>query len=632
MPQVKVKLPSGIIKEVEGLGNAWEALVRFEETKEAVAARVGGELADLSHPLTEDTVVEAVLANSAEGAVVLRHSTSHVMAQAVKELFPETKIAIGPAIEEGFYYDFDREVSFTDADLEKIEARMREIIARDLPFIREELPRGKAIELFNHLGEDYKVELLNEMTDATVSLYRQGEFVDLCRGPHLPRTSRIKDFKLLSVAGAYWRGDERNRMLQRVYGTAFFSSQALNEYLERLEQAKARDHRVLGKELELFTIQEEAGAGLVIYHPKGAMLRSLLEDLEKREHIKRGYQLVYGPQLLKLDLWKKSGHYEHYREQMYFTEVDGQKYAIKPMNCLAHILIYKSKRRSYRELPMRLFELGTVHRYEKSGVLHGLLRVREFTQDDAHLFCRPEQLVAEIRGVIQFAEDILKLFKFDYEVELSTKPDHHIGSDEDWDRATEALRTALKQEDIPYQVHEGEGAFYGPKIDLKLKDALNRKWQCATIQCDFALPERFDLTYMGPDGNYHRPAMIHRVILGALERFIGVLIEHYAGAFPTWLAPVQVKVLTVSEKSLEYANQVYQALREEYIRVAEDFGDEKIGHKIREAQLEKVPYMLVIGNREAINGQVSPRRRDGKLLPSQPLGDFIAMIKAESKP
>ncbi|MEE8449792.1 MAG: threonine--tRNA ligase [Thermodesulfobacteriota bacterium] len=632
MPQVKVKLPSGIIKEVEGLGNAWEALVRFEETKEAVAARVGGELADLSHPLTEDTVVEAVLANSAEGAEVLRHSTSHVMAQAVKELFPETKIAIGPAIEEGFYYDFDREVSFTDADLEKIEARMREIIARDLPFIREELPRGKAIELFNRLGEDYKVELLNEMTDATVSLYRQGEFVDLCRGPHLPGTSRIKDFKLLSVAGAYWRGDERNRMLQRVYGTAFFSSQALNEYLERLKQAKARDHRVLGKELELFSIQEEAGAGLVIYHPKGAILRSLLEDLEKREHIKRGYQLVYGPQLLKLDLWKKSGHYEHYREQMYITEVDGQKYALKPMNCLSHILIYKSKRRSYRDLPMRLFELGTVHRYEKSGVLHGLLRVREFTQDDAHLFCRPEQLVAEIRGVIQFVEDILKLFKFDYEVELSTKPDQHIGSDEDWDRATEALRTALKQEDIPYQVHEGEGAFYGPKIDLKLKDALNRKWQCATIQCDFALPERFDLTYMGPDGNYHRPAMIHRVILGALERFIGVLIEHYGGAFPTWLAPVQVKVLTVSEKSLEYANQVYQVLREEYIRVAEDFGDEKIGHKIREAQLEKVPYMLVIGNREASNSQVSPRRRDGKLLPSQPLGDFIAMIKAESKP
>ena len=632
MPQVKVKLPSGIIKEVEGLGNAWEALVRFEETKEAVAARVGGELADLSHPLTEDTVVEAVLATSPEGAVVLRHSTSHVMAQAVKELFPETKIAIGPAIEEGFYYDFDREVSFTDADLEKIEARMREIIARDLPFIREELPRGKAIELFNRLGEDYKVELLNEMTNATVSLYRQGEFVDLCRGPHLPGTSRIKDFKLLSVAGAYWRGDERNRMLQRVYGTAFFSAQALNEYLERLKQAKARDHRVLGKELELFSIQEEAGAGLVIYHPKGAILRSLLEDLEKREHIKRGYQLVYGPQLLKLDLWKKSGHYEHYREQMYITEVDGQKYAMKPMNCLSHILIYKSKRRSYRDLPMRLFELGTVHRYEKSGVLHGLLRVREFTQDDAHLFCRPEQLVAEIRGVIQFVEDILKLFKFDYEVELSTKPDQHIGSDEDWDRATEALRTALKQEDIPYQVHEGEGAFYGPKIDLKLKDALNRKWQCATIQCDFALPERFDLTYMGPDGNYHRPAMIHRVILGALERFIGVLIEHYGGAFPTWLAPVQVKVLTVSEKSLEYANQVYQALREEYIRVAEDFGDEKIGHKIREAQLEKVPYMLVIGNREASNSQVSPRRRDGKLLPSQPLGDFIAMIKAESKP
>lgn len=617
---------------MEGLNNAWEALVKFDETKEAVAARVGGELTDLSHPLAEDTLVEPVFAASAEGTEVLRHSTSHVMAQAVKEIYPETKIAIGPATEEGFYYDFDRESSFTDADIEKIEARMREIVARDLPFVREELPREKAIELFDRLGEGYKIELLEEIAAPTVSLYRQGDFVDLCRGPHLPATGRIKDFKLLSVAGAYWRGDERNRMLQRVYGTAFPSPQALNAYLERVEQAKARDHRVLGKELELFSIIEEAGAGLVIYHPKGAMVRSLLEDMEKREHLKRGYQLVYGPQLLKLDLWKKSGHFEHYREHMYFTEVEGQKYGLKPMNCLAHILIYKSKRRSYRELPMRLFELGTVHRHEKSGVLHGLLRVRGFTQDDAHLFCRPEQLVSEIRGVIQFAKEILELFKFDYEVELSTKPEHHIGSNEDWDRATGALCAALDEENIPYQVHEGEGAFYGPKIDLKLKDALNRKWQCATIQCDFALPERFDLTYMGTDGGYHRPVMIHRVILGALERFIGVLIEHYAGAFPTWLAPVQVKVLTVSEKSLSFAEEVYRTLTDASIRVEQDFDNDKIGYKIRMAQLEKVPYMVVIGEREAGSGQVSVRRRDGKQLPAQPLTDFITMITEEAKP
>ena len=629
MPKVKVKLPQGEA-EASVKGNAADALKNFKGMEGVIAARMDGRLVDLSHPIEGDCEIEPIFLQSPEGLEVLRHTTSHVMAQAVKELFPEVKVTIGPATEEGFYYDFARETPFSEDDLGLIEARMGDIARRDLPLVRKELSKEEAIRLFEELGEDYKVEIIREIPEGdTISVYWQGDFVDLCRGPHLPSTGWLKSFKLLSVAGAYWRGDERNPMLQRIYGTAFPTQEELQAHLRSLEEAKRRDHRRLGRELELFTILEEAGAGLVIYMPKGAIIRSILEDLEKREHIKRGYQLVYGPQLLRMELWERSGHLSHYKDYMYFTEVEGQNYALKPMNCLAHMLIYKSRMRSYRDLPLRYFEMGTVHRHEKSGVLHGLLRVRGFTQDDAHIICRPDQLVSEIRGVLNFAREIYDLFKFDYEVELSTRPQNYIGSDEDWQRATSALMEALEEENIPYLICRGEGAFYGPKIDLKLKDALNRKWQCSTIQCDFALPERFDLTYMGPDGQLHRPAMIHRVILGAIERFLGILIEHYAGAFPTWLAPVQVRVLTVTERADTYAEEVCEALKGEGLRVEKDLRNEKIGYKIREAQLQKTPYMLVIGDREVKDGVVSPRRRDGKQLPAMGLAEFLSMIKEE---
>jgi threonyl-tRNA synthetase len=552
------------------------------------------------------------------------------MAQAVQSLFPNAKITIGPAIKDGFYYDFDCERSFSPEDFHRIEGKMQEIIKKDLPIVRQEVSREEALRFFRERGEIYKVELIEKIADSKVTLYRQGEFVDLCRGPHLPSTGMIKAFKLTSVAGAYWHGDERNKMLQRIYGTAFPSAAALEKHLLRLEEARRRDHRKLGRELDLFSINDEAGAGLVIYHPKGALLRMLLEDFEKREHLKRGYQLVIGPQILKLDLWKRSGHYDHYREKMYFTEIEGQAYGIKPMNCLSHMLIYKSKIRSYRDLPLRYFELGTVHRHEKSGELHGLLRVRGFTQDDAHILCTPDQLNEEIKGILNLVRDVMKIFSFSYELEISTRPERGtIGSDEDWERAIQALRSALEEASLPYQLNEGEGAFYGPKIDVKLKDALEREWQCATIQCDFAMPERFELTYIGPDGEKHRPVMVHRVILGAMERFIGVLIEHYAGAFPTWLAPVQVTTLTVTDPQIPYAEIISQQLREAGIRVEKDIRNEKLGLKIREAELQKIPYMLVLGEREVKQNLVAPRARNGKTLPAMPIEEFIGLIKKE---
>lgn len=556
----------------------------------------------------------------------LRHSTAHVMAQAVKELFPGVKLAIGPPIEDGFYYDFDYEGTFSEEDLPRIEERMREIVRRDLPFVRQEMDREEAIRFFEERGEDYKVEILRGIDDEKVTLYWQGDFVDLCRGPHIPSTGEVKAFKLLSVAGAYWRGDEHNKMLQRIYGTAFPTEEELEEFLHRLEEARRRDHRKLGKELDLFGFYEEAGPGLVIYHHKGALVRSLLEELSRREHLKRGYQLVIGPHVLKAELWKRSGHYDYYREHMYFTEVEGQEYALKPMNCLAHILVYRSRQRSYRELPLRFFELGTVHRHERSGVLHGLLRVREFTQDDAHIFCRPDQLHEEIRGILHFVQEMMELFGFSYEVEVSTRPEKYIGSDEDWDRATRSLVEVLEQEGLPYQVNEGEGAFYGPKIDIKLKDALGRKWQCATIQCDFSLPERFSLEYVGSDGERHRPVMIHRVIFGAMERFIGVLVEHFAGAFPLWLSPVQVKVLTITDRHIPYGERVLEELLSRDIRAEGDFRNEKLGYKVREAQLEKIPYMLVVGDKEVEAGTVTPRERSGKNLGAMKLEEFIEMI------
>ncbi|HQK99524.1 MAG TPA: threonine--tRNA ligase, partial [Smithellaceae bacterium] len=482
----------------------------------AVAARVNGVSVDLGAPLQADGALDLIDMHSADGLAVLRHSISHVMAHAVQDVFAEAKVTIGPSIEDGFYYDFDCDTTFTVDDFPKIEKRMQEIVDADHPFVREELSREDAIRLFADRNETYKVELINDLPAdvSVVSLYKDGDYVDLCRGPHIPSTGKIKAFKLLSVAGAYWRGDERNKMLQRIYGTGFADPEALQEYLDLIEEAKKRDHRRLGRELDLFQTNDEAGAGLIIFHPKGMMLRYLIEEWERQEHIKRGYDMVMGPQILKVDLWKKSGHFDHYRENMYFTEVDEQTYGIKPMNCLSHMLIYKSKIRSYRDLPLRYFELGTVHRHEKTGVLHGLLRVRQFTQDDAHILCMPEQLNSEIRAIADFVNYAMGVFGFEYDVELSTRPAHSIGSDADWELATRALENALKDNAIPYEVNEGDGAFYGPKIDFKLKDAIKRKWQCATIQCDFTLPERFDLSYIGPDGEKHRPVMLHRVILG----------------------------------------------------------------------------------------------------------------------
>jgi threonyl-tRNA synthetase len=523
------RLPKGI--------SAGEALERLRKKKgmPAVAARINGELVDLSKPLEEDCTIEPLSQNNEEALEILRHTASHVMAQAVQSLYPEAKITIGPAIENGFYYDFDYPETFSVEDIPKIEAKMQEIIQQATPVFRRELDRQEAIQVFTERNETYKVEMLEEMEEPAVSVYGQDDWLDLCRGPHLVNTSEVKAFKLTGVAGAYWRGDERNPMLQRIYGTAFFSKKDLKRHLQLLEEAKKRDHRKLGKELDLFHVSDEAGPGLVIYHPKGALLRHIIETFEKEAHLRRGYQMVSGPQLLKTEMWKQSGHFENYRENMYFTEVEGQSYGIKPMNCLAHMLIYKSTIRSYRDLPIRYFEMGLVHRHEKSGVLHGLTRVRQFTQDDAHLICTPEQLNDEIKGVIDFALDMLELFGFEYEIELSTQPEKRIGTDEDWERATVALEKALTDKKIPYAICAGEGAFYGPKIDILLKDALNRRWQCSTIQCDFTLPERFDLTYIGPDGGKHRPVMLHRTLLGSMERFLGVLIEHYAGAFPTWL-------------------------------------------------------------------------------------------------
>lgn len=618
------RLPKGI-----SAGEALERL-RVKKGNPAVAAKINGELVDLSRPLEQDCTIEPLNQNNEETLEILRHTASHVMAQAVQSLYPEAKITIGPAIENGFYYDFDYPETFSVEDIPQIEAKMQEIIQQASPVFRRELDRQEAIRVFTERNETYKVEMLEEMDEPVVSVYGQDDWLDLCRGPHLVNTSEVKAFKLTGVAGAYWRGDERNPMLQRIYGTAFFSKKDLKRHLQLLEEAKKRDHRKLGKELDLFHVSDEAGPGLVIYHPKGALLRHIIETFEKEVHLRRGYQMVSGPQLLKTEMWKKSGHFENYRENMYFTEVEGQSYGIKPMNCLAHMLIYKSTIRSYRDLPIRYFEMGVVHRHEKSGVLHGLTRVRQFTQDDAHLICTPEQLNDEIKGVIDFALDMLELFGFEYEIELSTQPEKRIGTDEDWERATVALEKALTDKQLPYKICAGEGAFYGPKIDILLKDALNRRWQCSTIQCDFTLPERFDLTYIGPDGGKHRPVMLHRTLLGSMERFLGVLIEHYAGAFPTWLAPVQTIILTVTDRHQSYGEELYKQLLNAGIRVEKDLRNEKLGYKIREAQLQKIPYMLVVGDREVEAAGVSPRRRDGKDLKLMEVADFVELVREEN--
>ncbi len=600
--------------------------------KRAVAARTASGLVDLAAQLDPAAEVAPVLPGSPEALEVLRHSTAHIMAEAVRELFPGVKVAIGPAIDSGFYYDFDYERAFTPEDLPAIEEKMAEIIKSNLPFEREVQSKGQARELFGQKGEAYKLELIEAVDDDTVSIYRQGGFVDLCRGPHLPSTGRVGAFKLLSVAGAYWRGDEKNRMLSRIYGTAFFDRKELKRHLQLIEEAKKRDHRKLGRELELFSFHEELGAGMVVWHPRGQLLRYLIEEFERKEHLKRGYDMVAGPQILRREMWERSGHFDHYRENMYFTEVEGQAYGIKPMNCLAHMLIYKSKVRSYRDLPQRYFELGLVHRHEKSGVLHGLTRVRAFTQDDAHILCRPDQVQDEIMGVMGFVTDVMAIFGFDYSLELSTRPEKSIGSDQDWERATDALLAALKASGRDYEINEGDGAFYGPKIDVKLTDALGREWQCATIQCDFTLPERFELTYVDDAGEHQRPVMLHRVVLGSIERFIGVLIEHYAGAFPVWLAPEQARVLTVTDRADEWARQVRDELRAAGMRVEMDIRNEKLGAKVREAQVMKVPYMLIIGDREVTERTVTPRRRDGKNLPAAGVEEISARLERESRP
>ncbi len=630
---IKVSLdhgPSGSLKEGITVARAFEEL-GVAGDRQVVAVKIDGEPVDLSHLLKADCTLSPIRVDTPQGLEIMRHSASHVMAEAVRSLFPGVKVAIGPAIETGFYYDFDTPEPFTPEDIAKIESRMGELVSQDLPFNRQEVTREEAIRLFKEQGENYKVELLEEIPQERVSLYRQGDFVDLCRGPHIPTTGYIRAFKLTGGSGAYWRGDERRPMLQRLYGMAFPTAEELARHLEFLEEAKRRDHRRLGRELGLFSIEEEAGPGLVIYHPKGALIRSLIEDFERREHLKRGYQMVMGPQMLKVELWERSGHLENYRDHMYFAEVEGQVYGIKPMNCVAHMLIYKSRVRSYRELPLRYFELGTVLRHERSGVLHGLTRVRQFTQDDAHILCTPEQVEGEIIGVLDFVFEVMAIFGFAYEVELSTRPEKSIGSDAEWDLATTALTNALKAKDLPYHLCEGEGAFYGPKIDIKLKDALNRPWQCATIQCDFTLPERFDLTYVGPDGGRHRPVMLHRVILGSLERFLGVLVEHYAGAFPVWLAPVQAVLLPITDRIHAYAQEVAEIMVAAGLRVEIDGRPETLRYKIREAQLQKIPYMVIMGDREAQSRTLAPRLRDGTEWQDMPVETFVSRLREEGQ-
>ena len=556
------------------------------------------------------------------------------MAQAVKELWPEVKLAIGPSIEDGFYYDFDKKEPFSNEDLLAIENKMQEIIAKDEQFLQEDLDKDKALELFKKLQEDYKIDLIQLIPDQVVSIYKTGDkFLDLCRGPHIKSTGQIKAFKLLSVAGAYWHGIETNPMLQRIYGTCFNSQTELDGYLKNLEEAKLRDHRKLGPALEFFDIyHEEAGAGLVFYHPKGALLRTIIEDYEKKEHLRRGYQLVITPHIMDVALWKTSGHYDYYKENMYFFVTEGKEFVLKPMNCPGHILIYKSKSRSYRDLPIRFFELGTVYRREKAGVLHGLLRVRGFTQDDAHIFCLPEQLRDEIKKIIDFVFETMQVFGFnDWEVELSTRPEKYIGSIQDWQEATTALEDALKEKGITYEINLGDGAFYGPKIDIKLKDALKRKWQCATIQCDFALPKRFNLAYIDAQGKEKQPIMLHRVLLGSLERFIGALLEHYKGELPLWLSPVQVLLIPIKDTVAQYAQEIKNTLENENIRVDIDMRNETLDKKIRNAELDKIPYCLILGEREAKQKTVSVRKKgsgdQGAVALDKFIGELINQIQ-----
>jgi len=628
---VTIKLKDGSQREYpEGISLLQVAEdISPKMAKNAVVAIFNERLTDLNTKIQEEGDLEILDFDDERARDVYRHSSAHVMAQAVKRLWPETSLAIGPAIEKGFYYDFDSKHTFAPDDFKLIEDEMNKIIKADYPIIRKELDRDEAIKIFSNDNENYKLELIEDLPeDAVISIYQQGEFIDLCAGPHVPSTGRLKTIKIMSLAGAYWRGDERRPMLQRIYATSFPQKSMLDDYLHKLEEAKKRDHRRLGKELGLFVILEE-GPGFPFFMPKGMILRNELENYWRELHEKAGYKEIRTPIILSRELWERSGHWDHYKENMYFTRIDEEDYAIKPMNCPGGILLYKQDLHSYRDLPMRVGEIGLVHRHELSGALHGLMRVRAFTQDDAHIYMLPEQIIDEIKGVIDLEATIYKQFGFDYFVELSTKPEKAMGSDEDWEMAISALRQALEEKGMDYRVNEGDGAFYGPKIDFHLRDSLDRTWQCGTIQLDFQMPEKFDLTYIGEDGEKHRPVMIHRTIYGSMERFIGILTEHFAGAFPTWLSPVQVRVLPITERHHDYAGKVLQELKAEGIRAEADMRSEKTGYKIREGQLQKIPYLLIVGDREVEEGSIAVRHRKQGDMGPKPLADFITMIKKE---
>jgi threonyl-tRNA synthetase len=626
---IKITLPGGRVAEAESGTPVGKVL----NNPAALAAMVDGKPADLSAPLKADAVVAPLLFSDERGREVFWHSASHLMAQAVKELNPQAILTIGPAVEDGFYYDIDSPVPITEEDLPKIEAKMQEIVGRNIPVTRKEMSKSEAIEFFKARGDSYKVEILGEIIDGSVSMYEQGGFIDLCRGPHVASTGVIKAFKLTSIAGAYWRGDERNKMLTRLYGTAFPSQAELDAWLKMLEESKKRDHRRLGKDLDLFSFHDDGGPGLAYWHPKGAIIRRAIEDYWRDAHEKAGYDLVFSPHIGKAKLWETSGHLGFYKDSMYSpVDIEGQKYYLKPMNCPFHILMYQTRQRSYRDLPMRYCELGTVYRYERSGTLHGLMRVRGFTQDDAHLFVTPEQITGEVLKVVDFVLNIFKTFGFgEFSVFLSTRPENSVGTDELWEVSTNALRAALEKSGLPFGVDEGGGVFYGPKIDIKIKDSIGRLWQCSTIQVDFNLPERFDVTYAGEDGAQKRTVMIHRALFGSLERFFGILIEHYAGNFPLWLAPVQARVLTITAELEPYAKQVLEKLSAAGLRAEADLSNDKIANKIRKAETEKVPYMLVLGKREAEAGKVALRKHgkgdQGAIL----LEDFIAQATAEAR-
>ncbi len=636
MEPITVTLPDGSRKEVPAGTTSLEIAESISPglAQAALVAQTDGQLVDLKHPLNESTHLRLLTSRDDEALEVYRHTSAHLLAAAVLELYPDTKLGIGPPTDQGFFYDFQRDEPFTPDDLDKLEARMHQIVKRDPPNERVWLPREETLERFRQLGEQMKVELIEDKAEGdTISIYRTEGFEDFCRGPHLPSMGRIKAFKLLSVAGAYWKGDENNARLQRIYGTSFFSKKDLNQHLHRLEEAKKRDHRKLGKELDLFSVQEAAGPGLIFWHPKGGTIRRIMEDWLREQYVKRGYGLVYTPHLARYDLWKTSGHADFYSKDMFSRmELDDAEYQLKPMNCPFHILIYKDRLRSYRELPVRLGELGTVYRYERSGVMHGLMRVRGFTQDDAHIFCTPEQVKSEVLGCIDFGLDILKTFGFDqYAIELSTwdsgGSDKYAGSPEEWKMAEDGLFQALKERDIEAKIMPDEAAFYGPKIDIKLVDAIGRSWQLSTVQFDFNLPRRFELEYIAEDGKAHQPVMVHRALWGSVERFFGVLVEHYAGAFPVWLAPVQTIVLPITDKQNDYAAEVVKRLDEADIRAEGDFRSTKVNAKIREAQLQKVPYMLVVGGREAEAGTVAVRHRKQGDLGGKTVDDFIKEVQ-----